>query len=173
MRLTTVKADEVGQWSPNGEYLLFTVHTGDRKGIYKRNPDGVNEERLTTESDSTPIWSPDSKRIAFISVRDGNKEIYVMNSDGLEARRHPGQQCRNTPRQNIPQDVARRIPTRHRCAPDGIVLLHQGRVGNNARAKIRQGFVYKLQHGPLRKFRPIQLRRCENGHGRAHEYAAS
>ena len=68
VRLTTVKADEVGQWSPNGEYLLFTVHTGDRKGIYKRNPDGVNEERLTTESDSPPIWSPDSKRIAFISV---------------------------------------------------------------------------------------------------------
>ena len=87
VRLTTVKADEVGHWSPNGEYLLFTVHTGDRKGIYKRNPDGVNEERLTTESDSSPIWSPDSKKIAFLSVRDGNKEIYVMNSDGLEARR--------------------------------------------------------------------------------------
>tara|TARA_B110000263_G_scaffold214715_1_gene199335 strand:- start:235 stop:1236 length:1002 start_codon:yes stop_codon:yes gene_type:complete len=87
VRLTTVKADEVGEWSPNGEYLLFTVYTGDRKGIYKRNPDGVNEERLTTESDSSPIWSPDSKKIAFISLRDGNKEIYVMNSDGLEARR--------------------------------------------------------------------------------------
>jgi Tol biopolymer transport system component len=85
--LTTIRADEVSSWSPNGKSVAFSVREGEEQGVYIRNPDGVNEFRLTETSDSGPIWSPDSKRFAFISVRDGNPEIYVMNVDGTEQRR--------------------------------------------------------------------------------------
>jgi Tol biopolymer transport system component len=85
--LTKIRADEVSSWSPNGKSVAFSVREGETQGVYTRNPDGVNEFRLTETSDSGPIWSPDSKRFAFISVRDGNPEIYIMNVDGTEQRR--------------------------------------------------------------------------------------
>jgi TolB protein len=95
-RLTSIEADEVGPWSPDGKDLLFAVYSGDARGIYKRNPDGVNEERLTSENDITPVWSPDSKQIAFISMRDGNAELYVMNSDGTEIKRLTNNEARES-----------------------------------------------------------------------------
>jgi tol-pal system beta propeller repeat protein TolB len=87
LRLTTIRADEVSSWSPNGKSVAFSVREGEEQGVYIRNPDGVNEFRLTDTPDYDPIWSPDSKRFAFISMRDGNPEIYVMNVDGTEQRR--------------------------------------------------------------------------------------
>ena len=85
-RLTYIEVDELGPWSPDGEVLLFVVHSGETRGIYSRNPDGVNEVRLTVERDTLPVWSPDSKRIAFISMRNDGPEIYVMNADGSDQR---------------------------------------------------------------------------------------
>ena len=85
--LTTIRADEVSSWSPNGKSVAFSVRQGPEQGVYIRNPDGVNEFRLTDTPDYGPIWSPDAKRFAFISVRDGNPEIYIMNVDGSEQRR--------------------------------------------------------------------------------------
>ena len=80
--LTTISGDEVGDWARNGKSVVFTVLQGELQGIYTRNPDGVNEVRLTDTPDYSPVWSPDSRRIAFLSTRDGNAEIYVMESDG-------------------------------------------------------------------------------------------
>ena len=85
-RLTYIEVDELGPWSPDGSVLLFAVHSGETRGIYLRNPDGVNEIRLTVERDTLPVWSPDSKRIAFISMRNDDPEIYVMNADGSDQR---------------------------------------------------------------------------------------
>ena len=87
MELTTIAAHEVGGWSFDGSSVVFTVRGGPGQGIYVRNPDGVNEVRLTDQIDYSPIWSPNSHKIAFISERDGNPEIYVMNSDATELKR--------------------------------------------------------------------------------------
>ena len=87
MELTTIVAHEVGGWSYDGSSVVFTVRGGPAQGIYVRNPDGVNEVRLTDQPDYSPCWSPNSHKIAFISERDGNPEIYVMNSDATELKR--------------------------------------------------------------------------------------
>ena len=79
--LTTIPAQEVGDWSRNGDSVAFAVMDGAR-GLYVRNPDGVNEFRLTDQPDSSPRLSPDSKRVAFISARDGNDELYMIDVDG-------------------------------------------------------------------------------------------
>ena len=85
--LTTIPAQEVGDWSRNGESVAFAVRSGAGQGLYIRNPDGVNEFRLTDQPDSSPRLSPDSKRIAFVSARDGNDELYMIDVDGTNLAR--------------------------------------------------------------------------------------
>ena len=85
--LTTIPAQEIGDWSRNGEAVAFVVGSGAGRGLYIRNPDGVNEFRLTDQPDSSPRVSPDSRRIAFISARDGNDELYMIDVDGTNLAR--------------------------------------------------------------------------------------
>ncbi len=87
-RLSTIDAQqELGSWSPDGEWIVFSVKGGDREGIHRKNPGGVDEVQLTEHEDTNPVYSPDGKFIAFISKRDSDaKEIYVMNEDGQEER---------------------------------------------------------------------------------------
>lgn len=85
--LTTIPGEEIGDWSRSGEAVTFAVLSGAGRGLYIRNPDGVNEFRLTDQPDSSPRLSPDSKRIAFISARDGNDELYMIDVDGANLAR--------------------------------------------------------------------------------------
>ncbi len=80
--MTSASADEVGDWSDNGEFVIYTIKEGPLLGIYIRNPDGVNEFRMTNQFDYSPRWSPDSKQVAFLSTRGGNVDLYVMSADG-------------------------------------------------------------------------------------------
>ena len=85
--LSKVAADEVGGWSPEGDFIVFSVRDGADQGLYIRNPDGVNEFRRTQSTDYGATWSPDSRYIAFLSTRDGNPEIYVVDpEEGEEVR---------------------------------------------------------------------------------------
>ena len=85
--LTRIPLDEIGDWSQDGDAVLLVVRSGSGQGIYVRNPDGVNEFRITDTPDYGPTWSPDSRKVAFLSTRDGNPEVYVMNADGTDQRR--------------------------------------------------------------------------------------
>lgn len=86
MKLSSIPSAEVGNWSHDGESVVFAAQDGEQRGIYIRNPDGVNEFRLTDAADTSPVWSPDSKMIAFLSKRGGGVDLYVMNADGSEPR---------------------------------------------------------------------------------------
>lgn len=94
LSITHDTRQQLGSWSPDGEWLVFSVLEGDGKGIYRKNPGGVDEVQLTQDSDENPVYSPDGKFIAFISWRDSEEsEIYVMNADGEDERnltRKPG-----------------------------------------------------------------------------------
>ncbi len=72
----------IGDWSPDGEWLVFTEHGTD--GLFLRNPNGVNRIELTAGPDSDPVWSPKGDRIAFLRSADGIRDVYVLrptNSD--------------------------------------------------------------------------------------------
>ena len=66
----------VGDWSPDGEWLVFTEQGHD--GLFLRNPNGVNRIELTAGPDTDPVWSPKGDRIAFLRNEDGARDIYVL-----------------------------------------------------------------------------------------------
>ncbi len=80
VRITTAETDEVlGDWSPDGEWLVFS-RRGDEgtQGLWLRNPGGVNLFQLTSENDLASVWSPDGDAIAFVRNVDGNRDIYLL-----------------------------------------------------------------------------------------------
>ena len=88
-------ADELGGWSPDGEWIVF-YHgdSGEDRGLWLRNPAGVNLVQLTEEDDSQPVWSPDGRYIAFVRQQGDTADIYVARrldggswNDGVEVTR--------------------------------------------------------------------------------------
>ena len=82
-RLSDISSDEVGDWSSDGNSVVFSSANFSNPGIHDRNPDGVNQRQITCGNDYGAKWSPDNKKLAFISDRDGNPNIYVIEK-GIE-----------------------------------------------------------------------------------------
>lgn len=79
-RLTYEPAeDRMGDWSPDGVWLAF-VRGGspEERGLWLRNPDGVNLVHLTHENDFNPAWSPNGDHIAFVRRTAGNSDLYLL-----------------------------------------------------------------------------------------------
>ena len=143
MDLTSVVADEIGGWSYDGSTVAFVVNRDGAQGIYLRNPDGVNEVRLTDTPDYNPVWSPNSHRIAFLSDRDGNPEVYVMNSDATEQRRL-------TETSAAEYDIA--------WSPDGRKIAFVGEEDGNAEiyvVDVRSGGTARLTRNGVRDDQPV------------------
>ena len=86
-------------------------------------------------------------------------------------RRSALRQCRHLARQILRQDGGRRFRKSAGRASHRHLLLLQGGVGRHARAQLRPHRAHHLVVGPVRQFRPGQLRRGEIRHGRADERA--
>ena len=80
-RITSNSSEEfLGDWSPDGVWLVFNVLGGEEeRGLWVRNPDGVNLVRLTTGLDYSPLFSPDGQRIVFVRGEGGEEEIYTLS----------------------------------------------------------------------------------------------
>lgn len=69
----------------NGPIVFETSRDGNNE-IYKMNPDGSEQVRLTNlfSNEVFPAWSPDSTQITYSSdvAEAGNLDVYVMNNDG-------------------------------------------------------------------------------------------
>ena len=83
-RLSDIEAVRVGDWSSDGESVVFSSEDGERTGIHVRNPDGVNQRQMTCAKDYGATWSPDSRQLVFLSERDGNPDVYVIERDSLD-----------------------------------------------------------------------------------------
>ncbi len=73
---------QLGGWSPDGEWVVYAVLDGDRAGLHKKNPRGVQEIKITSGSDTNPVWSPKGDLIAFNRPGDGVLSIFVVGPDG-------------------------------------------------------------------------------------------
>ncbi len=57
------------KFSPDGNYLVFSIETEKEESIYMANKDGTGLKRLTFAKgrDDSPVYSPDSSKIVFSS----------------------------------------------------------------------------------------------------------
>ncbi len=72
-------------WSPDGEWIVFTGSTEDRKdnNLWVIPATGGSPRRLTEHPRAgSPDWSPDGKWIAFNSSRTGVRDLYLSAVDG-------------------------------------------------------------------------------------------
>jgi Tol biopolymer transport system component len=72
------------QWSPDGEWLLFTSDLNQSLDVYRVRVNGRQLQDLTGSSgnNASPAWSPDGRWIAFMSDRAGDFALYRMRPDG-------------------------------------------------------------------------------------------
>ena len=63
------------QWSPNGEWIAFTLSWSGKNNLYLISPDGDNAQQLTDVKAGVDSfkWSPDGEWIAFVTP-DAPKE---------------------------------------------------------------------------------------------------
>ncbi len=68
------------RWSPDGKWIAFDGHQGEKSGLFVARPDGSEVTFLASlEGTNSPLpgagqdftWSPDGKQIAFISSTPG------------------------------------------------------------------------------------------------------
>jgi Tol biopolymer transport system component len=100
---TTEDTESTPAFSPDGESIIYSALTKDRKGacLFSRTLDGKTVRRITNDagvSDSMPSYSPDGDRIAFVRAHRNrpyslggwtwdNMDVYVMRKDGTGLRR--------------------------------------------------------------------------------------
>ncbi len=77
---------QLGGWSPDGEWIVYSVLEEGRTGLYKRNPRGVQEIQITTGQDTNASWSTKGDLIAFNRPGENVLNIYVTDSDGHDQR---------------------------------------------------------------------------------------
>ncbi|MBN1995392.1 MAG: protein kinase [Anaerolineae bacterium] len=79
---------EQGDWSPDGERLVYRSGRDNKQGLWISNRDDSGHINLTLHgTDSFPAWSPDGRAIAFSREVDGNMDIYTINVDGSNLQR--------------------------------------------------------------------------------------
>jgi len=75
----------VGDWSPDGEWVVYSVLTEEESSIRRKNPNGVDEITLFTGSwtntriSPNPRWSRNGQWIAFTQE---SSDLVVMDKDG-------------------------------------------------------------------------------------------
>ncbi len=104
---------------------------------------------------------------ASVTDTAGVAAMIARTIGALGTSRHPRQQRRHLARQELRQDDHRRLPPRGRRPSDRRRDLLQGGVGDHAPAELRPDRHDDLVVGPLRQFRPGELRRRQDGAGRA------
>lgn len=81
----TVNSEDalVGDWSPDGEWVVYVAREGADGAIRRRNPTGVDEITIAEGQALNPRWSRNGQFIAFSRVNeDGSVDLVVLDKDG-------------------------------------------------------------------------------------------
>lgn len=82
--------DQVVNWSPDGETLLFHSDRSGHNQIYTWKDEKITRLTRSPFPDQSATWSPSGERIAFVSTRHAIKGVYLMDADGSGQQRVGG-----------------------------------------------------------------------------------
>jgi Tol biopolymer transport system component len=76
VRVLTTGRDNMPDWSPTSDRIIFTRKQDDNFDIFSIKSDGTDLQRLTTfpASDAHAVWSGDGKHIMWSSGQYGFKD---------------------------------------------------------------------------------------------------
>jgi VCBS repeat-containing protein len=78
----------MGDWSPDGFWILFVSNRSGSLALWKMHPDGSSPQMIFNDAgpESGAAWSPDGSRIAFARMSAGTSlDLWVVNADGTGA----------------------------------------------------------------------------------------
>jgi Tol biopolymer transport system component len=78
----------MGDWSPDGFWILFVSNRSGSLALWKMHPDGSDAQMVFADAgpESGAVWSPDGSKIAFARLSGSTSlDIWVINSDGSGA----------------------------------------------------------------------------------------
>lgn len=78
----------MGDWSPDGFWILFISDRSGALALWKMHPDGSDPQMVFNDAgpESGAVWSPDGSRIAFSRYTAATSlDIWVVNADGTGA----------------------------------------------------------------------------------------
>ena len=85
-RITKFNWTDSPQWSPNGDWIVFSGRQAPNHpiDIFITDITGSQVRQLTADAgwNEDPTWSPDGRFIAFTTTRAGKRQIYIMDADG-------------------------------------------------------------------------------------------
>jgi Tol biopolymer transport system component len=122
-RVLTTDYDNVPEWAPHADRILFTRRHGGRFNLFTIEADGSGLRQLTAEpsNDAHAAWSEDGTHILWSSGRYGFKDeaamydnnpqpyaaLFMMKADGSEVRQLTDSRWEDA----MPRFVPRRAPT--------------------------------------------------------------
>ncbi len=75
-------------WSPDGQWIAYSVENGKNAGVWKMKSDGSNSKKIFSTKNILQLkWAPDGSKLAFlqksIEKKDSTQVLKLIDSDGL------------------------------------------------------------------------------------------
>ncbi len=72
------------QWSPNGDWIVFTSTTTGQPGLWLATADGSGSAPTRIDTGNMPShnasWSRDGVKIVFVGATDGNEDVWLAEN---------------------------------------------------------------------------------------------
>ncbi len=85
-RLTTHPSDQLPDWSPDGQWVVFSAVRDGVPRLWRVPASGGSAERMTTRTATCPRWSRDGKRIYFVRSEGVTRDVWVLSADTRQER---------------------------------------------------------------------------------------
>lgn len=91
-RLTFEGSNGSPVWSPDGRWVAFSSHRGEKYGIYRVPADASGQPELLLATDSFPSlssWTPDGKTLLYVQYAGGKGRVSMLPVSGSGGESKP------------------------------------------------------------------------------------
>ena len=67
----------LGNWSPDSQWVVYSIVSGDDQGVFLRNPTGVDRREIDDEPATYLAFTPKGDSLAFMTHKDGDEDARI------------------------------------------------------------------------------------------------